>query len=406
MGDGDHVSGSSYENRTVEAELMLIEDASEEWAAEEMQKLWRELDRPSNFLLYQPDGLDEPVFFRLFRSDVSDLEELWTVPIARRITLELLAEPFALGLRETLGPYTVNNDPAHARNPCYFDVTGVLGDVAVPAVFVIDPSSSVKTAVLAKGASLAFGQFESASPMTVDTTNIGGGPDAVMSGAGTNNFLRTTFASGAALGGRVQTSVGTTVEAGSYRLLVAVRRSDNTSVMRVAALQIGTVVEVPKTTNRQLVDLGVYTTRSSMGAVGFSDSPNASDVMYDITFQAARDSGSGTLDWDYYLLVPASESFMALNADQNTNGFVVDGLKEKVDPWYSVSGGDPVLGTASSADSGVLVGTAGGFPRLDPDQTNRLHFLQSDVSGHVKARTASVAVHIWPRYLFVRPSAS
>ena len=134
MRDGINVSSSQYDARTLTIGLTLVH-TSEDAKATEIQKLARELDRDVNFLMYQPVGATKPVFFRLFRSDMSQLEQFTGTPSSlAKPTIELLAEPFALGLLETLGPYTVAYDPA-GTNGCYFDVTGVIGDVeALPSI--------------------------------------------------------------------------------------------------------------------------------------------------------------------------------------------------------------------------------------------------------------------------------
>lgn len=411
MRDGDHVSSSSYENRTLELELTLIADVSEEAAATQMQNLWRELDRPTNLLRYQPEGMSKPVFFRLFRSDVSDLEELWTTPIARNITLELLAEPFALGLRETLGPYTVNNNPAAATNPCYFDVTGTLGDVAAPIVMWSGASGAGyrHTIIATHGSTSALPvlvQQAEGATLAVDTTNPGGGPDAAMSGTGTNNFARVSFATNAALWPRLTLSVATPNSRGSYRLVAFVRRSDaSTSTFVMRAANGPTVTVGSGTTSRMVVDLGVVTFNGSDGLVGYSSSSNAAST-YLFSIAAGRLVGSGTLDIDAVVMVATEgqgapqSSTLILEASLP----VIDSARESV--YGSLNGGDPTSG------GNVLATTApaaGGFPLLYPSAsaTNRFVVFASATNGASVVDLASpFSLAYWPRYLFVRPSAS
>ena len=56
----------------------------------------------------------------------------------RQASLEIVAEPFAYGLRETISVGTVNNDPAAGSNGCYFDLAAgqILGDVPAPMLLV------------------------------------------------------------------------------------------------------------------------------------------------------------------------------------------------------------------------------------------------------------------------------
>lgn len=393
MRDGGVVGSSSYENRTLEIELTLIKEASEDLAATEMQKLWRELDRPSNILRYQPEGMTKPVFFRAFRSDVGDLEELWTAPKARTISLEVLAEPFALGLREELGPYAFNNDPAAGSGPYSFVVpqANALGDVPAPFLMVTT-SATTKGMWVATGAPVAY-QAESCSLLT-DTTNPGGGPDVAMSGAGTNNFVRTSFAT-AAMTSRLQTPT----QFGLFRIAAVVRRSDATSVINVRASVAsypvtGDTVTVPLTTNRQVVDLGVIQVGNS--SVTLNTSLAVSGASSAVNIQAQRVSGAGTLDWDAIVFIPAStQTLLSLFDTARLGNF--DSTTEMV-----VGSNGDLLAGFSAAEIGK---TSGGFPVITPAQSNTFTLLYQCAPGesHLKATSLSVKVHYHPRYLFVRP---
>lgn len=416
MRDGQYVSASSYEARTLTLELTLVDEIAEEFAAQSMQALWRELDRPDNWLLYQPTTLDEPVFFRLSRSDVSEFEELWTSPIARNITVELVAEPFALGLPESLGPFTVSNDPAAATNGCYFDVSGVKGDVSAPCV-IVDSQSALSSYVLAARQSgdvtdtTAFVQAESATP-DQDTTNIGGGPDAVMSGAGTNNFLRTSFATVPTMASRV--IVSPVVRRGTYRVYAAVRRSDATSVMRVALTHKGATsaaVTVYASTSRQIVDCGLVTFCS---ADKIGHGPANDFAASDVYIEAARDSGAGTLDWDFIAFIPVDEQCIVRHRTGGLGGdTALDSVREQ---WSEFTSGDPLAGTAvipeTTTSPASVVNISGSFPRVVPVNTNRFYTLTAFAAGPPfgigadKTQTQVLTIHYWPHYLYVRPSAS
>jgi hypothetical protein len=413
MRDGDHVSSASYENRTLELELTLVNATTEDAAATEMQKLWRQLDRADNFLRYQPEGMTKPVFFRLFRSDANDLEELWTVPIARKITIDLLAEPFALGLPETLGPYTVNNDPAAASNPCYFDVTGVIGDV--PALPLLRNTTAKRgqtiMAIRQHGtpasAPVAV-QCESMSLGTA-TTNPGGGPDAVMSGTGTNNYVRTSFAASTDFAMRAAYSWTANADTlGKYVIYAAVRRSDNTSVITVGAgrtdLATPTATALPLTTSRILVRLGMV----DLSSPAANPQGGTTIAVPSVQLWAGRASGAGTLDWDCMFLIPADRAM--LHARGDAGGVLTD-----FENWFD-SGTETAIVVADGASpTGLAVQTqapmqtSGSFLSLAPNQTNRIWWLTQDASsvpGHAKTITDSVSVSYRPRYLHVRPSAS
>ena len=61
----------------------------------------------------------------------------WEIPTDAtlvNLAVEILAEPFAYGLQQTpVSLQTLNTNPAGGGNDCYFDVTGVNGDVETPA---------------------------------------------------------------------------------------------------------------------------------------------------------------------------------------------------------------------------------------------------------------------------------
>ena len=421
MRDGGNVSSSTYDMRTLRLTLALVH-TSEDNAATEVQKLARELDRTDNFIRYQPTGATKPVFFRTFRSDVSQLEHLTGAAKAfKKPSIEILAEPFALGLRETLGPFTVNNDPAAGSNGLFFDVTGVIGDIAAPAILQANHSSGTLErygylAVRQHGtpSSLTFFlQAESASLLT-DTTNPGGGPDAVMSGAGVNNFVRTSFATATMTNRFTATISAKSVEArGRYRILVAARRSDNTSAMsmRVSSTGSGTpgsTVTLPLVTNRIIVDLGLFDARAlAPDRVGYGADVATNKLV--VTVQAARASGTGTLDFDYIAAIPADESMLLWDVTTDSLGsFVFDGVSQSVCVYET--GVDPF--TAGPYMSALSVATpfavSGGFPSLEPNQTNRFYMvtIEETNTNHVKGDSNVVSVHYWPRYLFVRPSAT
>jgi len=419
MRDGVFVSSSNYDSRVLTLGLSLVHSSADNKATE-IQKLARELDRDGNFLRYQPTGATKPVFFRLFRSDMSQLEQFSLPHALAKPTVELLAEPFALGLRETLGPFTVNNDPAAGSNGHYFDVTGVIGDVAAPCILQ-NATRTVRTGFLSVRQNgtpsdlTAFTQFEGAgcTPFA-DTTNPGGGPDAAMSGAVANNYLRTSFATTTVLNQRVSweptlTAAQNLALQGRFRILAVVRRSDASSVMTASAGVLGltanAVVTIPAVTTRQVVDLGLVTIGSAAnGTTGYT---TGNTTFVGLTFNAGRASGTGTLDWDYFALMPADEAtviWASASTAATSSDDLLDGYADRVSRALS---GDAAAGTAQV--SNVQATAGGGIPDLVPNQTNRFLFLESDgVSGQniVKANTSSFTLNYWPRYLFVRPSAT
>jgi hypothetical protein len=108
LADGRPLTAAAYGNRLLKLELMLLDDATEDQAAINLQALGRELDRPGNILRWQP-GTSTPVFFRTLRAEFGRI--IWDA-VQKRATVLIPAEPFAYGLFESLGSYTVAGDPA------------------------------------------------------------------------------------------------------------------------------------------------------------------------------------------------------------------------------------------------------------------------------------------------------
>lgn len=407
--DGDYDAASSYASRVVELDLESIE-STQDASATQLQTLFRLLDNAAGkYLMYQPQGASKPVFFVLRRSDTAALVDAMAQAAMRTLTVELSAEPFALGLMETLGPYVVTNDPAAASNGCHFDATGIVGDVATPLLLSLEGNTTGDSGwIIATerdpGASVVWAQAESGT-LGTDTTNPGGGPDAAMSGSGTNNYLRTSFTTNTTLT-PVRLTVSPAPSTGLYRILVVVRRSDSTSAINVALTQRpADAVATALTTGRQIVDLGLREF-GTQARVGLTE--NTMDTLA-LQLSAERTSGTGTLDWDHIYLLPASGETAILQAVPTVSPqkLVVDGIRERV-PY--VDSGDPFDGSAvMMTDSSAPM--TGAFPMVMPNDTNRIHLLSwfsltETWAPHSVTTTHDVEAAYWPRYLFVRPVSS
>lgn len=422
MRDGISVGSSTYDGRTLTLDMETIH-ADQDLSAIQLQKLWRELDRPTNILMYQPDGLTKPVFFRTFRSDASQLEDVMAQAAMRQFTIEVLAEPFALGLKETLGPYTVNNDPAAGSNPCYVDLPTILGDVPAPLVLWDDAASDAGRYLVSTHASTAVPLiFSQAESMTVgtDTTVPAGGPDALMSGTGANNYARTTFDT-ATMQVRLTWTVPATA-VGAYRVVAFVRTSaagtaeyslgcSLTSTPGGAGVDGSTFVPPGPggTTDRSVVDLGLIDFSQGVPpAVAYAATANAFATQ-SLYLYASRVSGTASLDWDSVALLPAGgqsgetlQPQMLSVVDLGANP-VVDGVAEMVSS--RTVAGDPTTGAATFAHSAF--GVVGGFPLAQPAVANRLFLVRMAADGtSLTATTTDVTGAYWPKYLRVRPVSS
>ena len=119
LADGERYPAAAYDNRMLTLVVRVDADSDDAVAAAK-QQLYRELDRPTNILRYRP-GTSLPVFFRTFRTTPDAVT--WN-PFEKEATVRIPAEPFALGLRETLTTVTVSNDPdspAPANANPYFE---------------------------------------------------------------------------------------------------------------------------------------------------------------------------------------------------------------------------------------------------------------------------------------------
>lgn len=417
--DGEYVGATAYGNR----ELRLVLDlraTSQDTIALEFQRLARELDRPSNLLKYQPTAATHPVFFRTFRTSIDSHE--WN-PDRRRLTVTLLAEPAALGLREDIGPITVNNDPAHVTNPMRFDLTGVKGDLETPLVV-----RYVTSGFNATLPPLALGVFPGSAPYPVvlrqaesltlgtDTTSV-----AVAGNSG-GNVARVSFATNANMVTRLSTSTDFPLAGplggeynGSYRVFVALKKTAAAAGDAFALRMAQTVggpyqpaVTVPlhgSFADRVMVEVGVYNINNGIPkGIGYDAAAigtAASTAQFEL--QAQRVSGTNTLDIDYVLLVPTSYRYGVVSGWINASAgeMVLDGVNESVGPIVS-----PFTATPKR-DVLPFMSLIGGFP-VAPPGDSRFYLLAPETGGFIDSLTATITVRVsyWPRYLHVRPATT
>ena len=392
MRDGGYVSSASYDMRVLSIGLDLRTASQDTWATE-FQKLARILDGASSILKYQPNGASKPVFFKVSRSDVSSLYDQLASAAFRKATVDLLAEPFAYGLLET-ATTSIGFDP-HSSG-CFYDFTP-LGDAPTPLILqdMSQARHSGMVSVRSAGTSWTFFHQAESCTLGTDTTNPGGAADAAMSGNGTTNYRRTSFATVSGMVARITTPAisGT----GRYHVVAGLRRSDNTSAIRVqrGAAYTGDVpaaaVTTALTTSRQYVYLGILPLDGPTGSTMASSG---------LPLQAARDSGAGTLDWDLVFLIPADERSMfwtGLSESPSTATTIINGETETAFWWDSGGKFQPnYIGQVS-----------GGFPVVVPGKTNRVYLLRWESTGvSTLPGGDSWSVSYYPKYLMVRPSAT
>jgi len=192
LADGELLTAAAYANRTINLTLE-VKVSTVDAVAEQLQKLWRELNRPTNFLMWQPTGMTHPVFFRTFRSSDTSVTDYPGAGTFRVVEVSVEAEPFAYGLKEALSTVTITNDPAADTNGMYFDVPSPKGDVETPLYLAIDgsvinpPTEGAPQSLIAvrRRGTPADGPFVlQAEAMTLAANSAGGSDSAIAPGTG------------------------------------------------------------------------------------------------------------------------------------------------------------------------------------------------------------------------------
>lgn len=411
--DGAEIPASAYDNRVLRLPLR-VQAATEDLLATELTKLNRELDRSRNVLKWSSGGT-APVFFRTLRSPDYGLELRIVGTGEALIDLPVQAEPFAYGLKVELAAVAVNNDPAAASNGKFFEVSGVPGDVPTPALIFRSPITTQMTfAVRRHGTPADMTWFQQAEALTAGTDTSVQPNSPAFSGAG-SNFMRTTFATNAGLidrltgtlpktGAAIPTAAEAKAWKGLYRLFVRVRTEGTNETYKVRMVYGGiagetvTVGGQGSTGKDWLVDLGVLSIPIGPApeTVGYGDDLGAAVIL--IALQAQRVAGTGSLAWDYVLLLPADEEVVLVDGVDIGDRLYLDGPNDAV---YLAIASPLALQSPTAAFVMPHIGT---IPLLAPNQVNRIFFLQQvhpDIDAGMGASSV-ITVAYWPRFLYIR----
>lgn len=410
--NGEYPGASAYGNR--ELELVLRLNGTADAAAAQLQLLYRELDRPNNLLQYTAETTNT-VFFRTFRSTPNSVR---FDPLDKVVRVTVLAEPFALGIREDVGSVTVRNDPT-LTNGLFMDVTGIKGDVETPLFIEYTRGATyfqrgLAVGVRPKGSSGAYPTiFRQAESLTMGT-NTTSGADALMSGG---NRARCTFGT-ATMQTRVSGKFPQSTEPagaeclGAYRVFVRVAKTVGGDVIN---MRVGTSLDsaskvfyerpvalpVAASTSPILADLGIISIGDVFpGSPGYDTTAYRAETLPTLLIEAERVSGSGNLDIDYVCLVPADYrygkwSLVSTTTDASARA-VVDGVNEITYGGKALTGTTPGVFAETS-----VAGLTGGYPTVMPGD-NRLVIVDPDYSNDLSA-TNTVVLRYWPKYLLVRP---
>jgi hypothetical protein len=309
-------------------------------------------------------------------------------------------------------------------NGCHVDIPAgtIIGDVETPADIMIDAPHILDATVKPKsvfamrrhGTPAQAPFLLQAETMTGSNgTAIGAANDANFSGGGPN-YMRVTPSNTNNLLRLAKTGFPIATPnsnyRGTYKLLARVRQNtggDTYKVQSVYGYGSYTItndqVQVPQITASQYVELGLVTF------------PIGPDPVYDMTgvelpvdnsgvflqLFVQRSAGTGTLDVDHLLLVPADDTYGLVDwPDETTSAPTIhyDGIAESA--WAETSGAFMSLSPSA--------GPYGGFMLLSPQAAQRLVFVPvvNQASGETISYSYTVTIRYLPRYLFVAPAAT
>lgn len=144
--DGGIIPFSAYDMRELRIPLLVLggdthmETANQNVMAANFKSLHRELNRERNILRWRVPGVTNYLYFVTHRDPSHDYTQKLYLPMAD-ITLELLADPFGYRPMVTLDSVTIDNDPASTSRPQFWDVSGIDGEVQVPAMIRLETAA-------------------------------------------------------------------------------------------------------------------------------------------------------------------------------------------------------------------------------------------------------------------------
>lgn len=428
-GDPDSIF-PQYGSRTVSLGVSIV--GSRAYAMGKVSVAAGLLLRDNCWLMFQLSSTTQPAWFKLYRPQPGDLSfdglDLDRTKNTWGWQISLPAEPFAYGARVTLGPVTINNNPAAGTNPCSYVFPAIKGDAPAPLTAQIYPGAETCSNALLGVAPLPSSW---AGPYVWQSSAFGPGVDTSAtettdSTFSASNYRSISFSTSQALVPRLSGVVPAMPPRGRYRLLARVARSDTSSAFTVqGAIKQqtgGTVagsiqtVSGPSTaaTWATLVDLGSFAFPAG-GDLPTLPTLSGSSVPAELEFRAGRTSGTGSLRVDYFLLIPEmvnGEAARNLRIDNSANGFwgspwdslVVDGDSDRT-AWLYISSEAFFAAPALS----------GGFPVVTPGFTNVLHFIphidptaivNGGLGGTLNnadsiSATTQVTLSYHPRWLFI-----
>jgi hypothetical protein len=387
----------------------LLVDGSATLAARTMGRLSRELQRRDNWLLFQLSAESDPVWFKTYRSQPGELslEHVYVEDASNLygISVSLAADPFAYGERVTLPAVSISNDPIAAGNPMRYELPPIVGDAPAPLRVAVTPSAA---AALSSGTMLlAVNSLEPGQGFghTLATASGAGGnllqlgTDTTLqasTGAVDGTAARVAFTD-ATMATRV--SFLTSMWVGRYRVFVRLKVSDSSTVLAIKHGETA-ATQLPTSSAWRWVELG--NAHIPYGNAVSVDSSLSGFADGGVTVDVQRVSGSGTVDIDAVVLLPARQT----GDVGNTSTAVASGNPTGVDATQMIVNGEHEITLTASA-TGTLVNmtranaVSGGYPLARPGADNHLFVMQAFTTTDDIARTASLAISYLPRFLYL-----
>lgn len=409
---GARPTRDSAQNQVLTLPLEIVA-GSDSAAATALENLGRQLS--DNGILKVQVGAPNPVFYRTFGNPEYAIQARNILLRDNRIELQIEAEPFAYGVRvEAAGsPFTVSNDPANAAG-CFFDISSVQGDVETPLLLHVTSTGSSGVAnkwshlsTRRRGTPSGYSNVIQAESMTQGTGGVVTA-DATMSNGSKSRIGFATATNTLRLSDTFPGNGTATVEArGEYIVYARCALTTGTDVVTVqlaygsssSTAVFNDAVTVAGVTSPYWVNLGKMPVPAWSDPVqhGFSG-VNTKVVMPFVGLYAARTSGSGSLDVDALVFMPADDQTLMVRFPSTDVPYAIDGTTEAGGSAYAFTTTLDEVTTTSQPCK--LVGGLG-FPSVIPGQTNRVHFLrQVDPTGTTDAitNTTTIRAYYWPRW--------
>jgi hypothetical protein len=445
VGHSDSLRMSWYSrSRVVELTLDQI-DASQDALASNWQTLARLIDLERFYLKYQPTGATSPVFFKCYRSQVPSIFEEPGAVAYRTLTLQILADPFAVGLPEDISSFVITNDAASGTNKMMVgpSILGtVKGDVETPLLLACTATSDTQFGggMYVNGYAVRGGFTHSLLARNLTQLTSGTDTGAPVTGAGTaymdGDYKACTFATALAMVTRLSGTFSTALSPmpGEYRALLKVVISfgaagnvsysfqggfGNTASVNWLTEATGgyTVSAGGAATNHTVVDLGLVQFPVGVDTAGTGLGPPASAVSVNTytEVKASAQLNSGTmpsLRFDELILLPvdtvyggASTAIMTTNAVVGSGiDLLLDGESDTMRVMQEVGGTGPFAATPYAMQPGSVNGWIGGLPVVRPGTNNYVTVVGGFADG--PTWTSTWSGRYYPRYLYVRPATT